>query len=96
MLSFVYKGKALKAQIERPMELDTSAMGGDGFMRNLSKFKWEYIWSRHWATANKASHGLFLTAMLNNTVERYRHAPYLWGHVAFIGTPLLVIICLAI
>lgn len=96
MLQFMHKGQLLTARVDRPMELDTNFIGLDGLRRNLAKFKWEWIWSKHWAKVNKASHGFFITAALNNVVERFRHAPYLWGHVAFIGTPPLVILCLAI
>lgn len=96
MLAFNYKGEYLTARVDRPQELDTTFINEDGLKRNLLKFKWEYTWSRHWAKQAKASHGFFITAMLNNVVERFRHAPYLWGHVAFIGIPPLVAICLAI
>lgn len=84
MLTFVYKGQTLKARTDRPVELDTEFINEDGLKRNLSKFKWEFIWSCHWADQNPASHGWIFTKMLNWLVEAFRHAPYLWGHVFFI------------
>ena len=84
MLQFAYKGQYLAARVDRPQELDTTFIDEDGLKRNLAKFKWEFIWSFHWADANPASHGFFITKMLNYTVELFRHAPYLWGHVVFI------------
>jgi hypothetical protein len=91
MLQFMYKGKMLNARVDRPMELDTSFIGLDGWRRNLEKFKWEWHWSHHWADANPASHGFFVTKMLNYLVELFRHAPYLWGHVVFIVSGIQVL-----
>jgi hypothetical protein len=83
MLSFVYKGQTLNARVDRPMELDTTFIDEDGFKRNLEKFKWEWIWSKHWADEAEAGHGWLFTAALNWLVAAFRHAPYLYGHIVF-------------
>ncbi len=85
MLSFKHKDQNLTARVDRPQELDTKFINEDGFKRNLLKFKWEWIWARHWANEAKAGHGWIFTAALNKTVEHFRHAPYLWGHIVFYG-----------
>ena len=95
MLQFMYKGKMLNAKVDRPMELDSSFIHEDGLKRNLLKFYWEWIWSKHWASASPANHGWIFTRGLNYLVELFRHGPYLWGHVAFIWLVLQFIGTLA-
>lgn len=91
MLNFNYKGQQLNARTDRPMELDTSFIDEDGFRRNVEKFKWEWIWCKHWAGEAEAGHGWIFTAAMNWLVEALRHAPYLWGHMLYYAGIALVV-----
>lgn len=89
--NFYYKKIYLVGKEDAPNELDTSFINEDGLKRNLSKFKWEWIWAKHWVKESPASHGGPLTALINTCVEHFRHAPYLWGHVVPIAGFLLIL-----
>lgn len=96
MITYRYKKDivVLTPRKDRPQEVDTSFLNEDGLKRNLYKFRVEWVWSKAKAKESPAGHGWIFTAMLNNFVERLRHAPYTWGHLLPVAGIALIALAL--
>lgn len=94
---FSYKGKFLKSRRDRPAELDTQFIDADGFMRNLLKMYWEFVWVYLIIKQDKVGHGGLLNEIfVNNPQLVMRHANYALWHTILYGAALGLLTTLAV